>query len=697
MPNSIAPLTQTNPLLSPWNTPHAVPPFAQIQPAHFPDALNSAMTQRLRELDAIAAESNPTFTNTYIAFDRSGQLLAQIEACFQNYCHAATNAEFQAIERDFAAPLAAHHNAVFTHAALFAKLDLLYSQRDKLALDAQSMRLCERVHFDFVRAGAKLSADTKARLTTIIGQLADATTQFSQNVLADENEFFVTLETPADVAGLPDFVLAAAGAAARARGFAHKHVITLSRSLVVPFLTYSTRRDLRAKAFSMWLKRGELHAERNNLDVAAHILKMRLEQAQLHGYTNFADYALADRMAGTPKAVNDLLLNVWQRAVEKSSAEAVALNALGVELGELKPTDELAASDWFYLAEKLRQARYALDDAQLKPYFSLTQMTAAAFDCAKRLFGVTFTAAPHIQGYHSDVQCYEAHDAKGALVAVFMHDNFARQGKSGGAWMSNLRRQRAALSPAETKQIPIVLNNNNFNKAPEGQPTLLSYDDARTLFHEFGHGLHGMLSSVNYERLSGTNVLQDFVELPSQLFEHWLAQPAVLKQHALHATTGEPISDALIAKLAAARQFNVGFDAVTTTSSGLLDMQLHQKTNFDDFNIHTFEAEALKNIGMPAPLFMRHRLPHFSHLFAGDSYAAGYYVYLWAEVLDADAFDAFEEAHDIFSPTVAARLLKNIYSGGATQLPMQAYEAFRGRAPTPTPMLRKKGLLAEVA
>ncbi len=688
-------IADTNPLLSVWNTPHGVPPFAQILPAHFPDALNNAMAQRMRELDAIAAEPNPTFANTYVAFDRAGQLLFQVEACFQNYCGSATNAQFQAIERDFAAPLAAHHNAVFTHVALFAKLDLLYTKRESLALDAQSLRLCERVHFDFVRAGAKLNSDARTRLATLVGKLADATTQFSQNVLADENEFFVTLDSTDDLAGLPDFVLAAASAAAVARGLKDKHVITLSRSLVVPFLTYSTRRDLRSKAFGLWLKRGELHADRNNLDVAAHILKLRLEQAQLHGYTNFADYALADRMAGTPKAVNDLLLNVWQRAVEKSSEEALALKALGIELGELQLTDELTASDWFYLAEKLRQARYALDDAQLKPYFSLTQMTAAAFDCAERLFGIQFTAAPHIQGYHSDVQCYEAHNAHGDLIAIFMHDNFARQGKSGGAWMSNLRRQRAALTASETKQIPIVLNNNNFNKAPEGKPTLLSYDDARTLFHEFGHGLHGMLSNVNYERLSGTYVLQDFVELPSQLFEHWLAQPAVLKQHALHAETGEPISDALIAKLHAARKFNVGFDAVSSTSSGLLDMQLHQKTDFDSFNIHTFEAEALKNIGMPAPLFMRHRLPHFSHLFAGDSYAAGYYVYLWAEVLDADAFDAFEEANDIFSPAVAARLLKNIYSGGATQLPMQAYEAFRGRAPTSTPMLRKKGLLAE--
>ncbi len=687
----------TNPLLSIWNTPYGVPPFAQILPAHFPDALNLAMAQRMRELDVIAAEPNPTFANTFVAFDRAGQLLAQIDACFQNYCASATNAQFQAIERDFAAPLAAHQNAVFTHAALFAKLDLLYTQRHTLGLDAQAMRLCERVHFDFVRAGAKLSSAARARLATLVGELAEATTQFSQNVLADENEFFLTLETPADLAGLPDYVIAAASAAARARDLAGKHVITLSRSLVVPFLTYSTRRALRAKAFSMWLKRGELHPARNNLDVAARILTLRLEQAQLHGYTNFADYALADRMAGTPKAVNDLLFNVWQRAVEKSSEEAIALKALGVELGELKASDELTASDWFYLAEKLRQARYALDDAQLKPYFSLKQMTTAAFDCAQRLFGIHFTAAPHIQGYHADVQCYEAHNTQGELVAIFMHDNFARQGKSGGAWMSNLRAQRAALSPSETKQIPIVLNNNNFNKAPEGEQTLLSYDDARTLFHEFGHGLHGMLSNVNYERLSGTNVLRDFVELPSQLFEHWLAQPAVLKQHALHVQSGEPISDTLIAKLQAARKFNVGFDAVTTTSSGLLDMQLHQKTDFDDFNIHTFETEALKKIGMPAALFMRHRLPHFSHLFAGDSYAAGYYVYLWAEVLDADAFDAFEEANDIFSPTVAARLLKNIYSGGASQLPMQAYEAFRGRAPTPEPMLRKKGLLAEVA
>lgn len=476
------------------------------------------------------------------------------------------------------------------------------------------------------------------------------------------------------------------------------HVITLSRSLIVPFLTFSTRRDLREIAFTAWIARGEgaisAEGEHDNLPVIREIMALRLEQAKLHGYACYADYALTDTMARTKEAVADLLKQVWSPAKARAAQEREAIQAFAdAEHGSDWQKFKVQPWDWRYYAEKVRQVRYDLDDASVKPYFSLDRMVEAVFDCAHRLFGLTFAVKPEVKGYHPDVKVYEVRASDDRLIGVFLHDNFARATKRGGAWMSNFRLQSRHGDEPGGSITPIIVNNNNFAKGAPGQPALLSFDDARTLFHEFGHGLHGLLSNVHYERLSGTQVLRDFVELPSQIFEHWLSEPEVLKRHARHYLTGEAISDELVARLQTARRFNQGIESVEYTASALVDLAIHSLTNTDGLDAHAFELAALKEIGMPGDIVMRHRLPHFRHLFAGTSYSSQYYVYLWAEVLDADGYEAFVEAGDPFDPAVAQRLLQHIYSAGNTRDPAEAYRAFRGRAPSVMPMLKKKGLV----
>ena len=692
----IDPALLANPLLTDWNTPHGLPPFAEVRAEHFAPAFEMAINMHRTELNAIAANPElPTFENTLLAFDSGRRLLTKIEQLFSNLTASATSPALQAVERELAAPLAAHSNATYMHQGVFKRIDALHTKRASLGLAPEQLRLLERLHLDFVRAGAKLAGDAQIRYAAITEKHAELTTQFSQNVLADEAEYQLVLRNDDDLAGMPDFLRAAARQAATERGIADAHVITLSRSLIVPFLTFSNRRDLREQAFKAWIARGEgaisSDHKHDNRGLIVDIMKLRLEQAQLHGYTSYADYALVDTMAGTKEAVAKLLAEVWAPAKNRAAEERAALQALADrETTGRSESIRIEPWDWRYYAEKVRKARYDLDDDEVKPYFSLDRMVEAVFDCAHRLFGITFHHQPSWQGYHPDVQVYDVRDASAKTIAVFLHDNFARATKRGGAWMSSFRMQ----SKLDGHTLPLIVNNNNFAKAAPGTPTLLSFDDARTLFHEFGHGLHGMLSNVQYERLAGTRVLRDFVEFPSQIFEHWLSEDAVLKRHARHYKTNEPIPDALIGKLKAARQFNQGIDSVEYTASTLLDIALHAKTSMDDLDVDRFEADELARIGMPTDIVMRHRLPHFRHLFAGSSYASQYYVYLWAEVLDADGFDAFVEAGSPFDADVAARLRTHIYSAGNTRDPMDAYRAFRGRAPTVTPMLRKKGLIA---
>ena len=684
---SLAMTHDTNPLLQSWATPHALPPFAALRAEHFAPALEEAMRGHLTELDAIAAQTEaPSFDNTLTRLDASGRLLARVEGVFYNLCASETSPALQQVQRELAGPIAAHSNALYMHAGLFARIDALHARRGVLGLTPEQLRLLEQTHRDFVRAGARLAPATQQRYAALMERLAALTTQFGQNVLADETAYRLVLQGEADLAGLPDFVRAASRQAAAERGLGG-HIITLSRSLLVPFLSFSERRDLREQAWRAWTSRGEKPGASDNRNIVREILQLRAEQAALHGMASYADYALDNSMARNQVAVQRLLDNVWQRALPALERERGQLQALMIECGV---SHAIEPWDWRYWAEKVRRRTYALDDAEIKPYFPLERMVAAAFDCAERLFGVRFAERPDLPVYHPDVRAYEMRDPFGRVAGIFLHDNFARPSKRSGAWMSAFRQQTRNGGDV----IPVILNNNNFAKASPGEPTLLSFDDVRTLFHEFGHGLHGLLSSVGYERLSGTNVLRDFVELPSQLFEHWMSEPAVLRRHARHVGSGEPIPEVLIERLAAARRFGQGFETVRYTASALTDLAVHALPRDQvPEDVVAFEAQVLRERGLPPGVGLNHRFTHFQHLFAGSGYAAGYYVYLWAEVLDADAYDAFVEAGDPFDAGVAKRLKRHIYAAGDSVEPGATYAAFRGRAAQIEPMLKKRGLL----
>ncbi|GAB3260224.1 M3 family metallopeptidase [Chitinimonas naiadis] len=675
----------SNPLLQDWNTPYGLPPFDQVEAGHFVAAFDVALAQHLAEIDAIANQAAaPDFTNTLQAFDASGRLLKRIDLLFSNLTASETSPALQAVEVEMAPRQAAHESAIYLHAGLFQRIDTLYQARSTLGLDAEQLRLLEQVHLDFVRAGARLPQADRARYGEVMEALAGLSTRFTQNVLADEAGFALELKTESDLAGLPGFLLASARGAATQRGLPEgSHVITLSPSLAEPFLTFSARRDLREIIWQARMARGAQAGEHDNRPVAAQIMALRQEQARLHGYATYADYELVNRMAGKPAAVHALLAKAWEPAKQKAAEDRQVLTDMAAQMGEPTP---IAAWDWRYLAEKVRQQRYDLDDAELKPYFSLDNMIAAMFDCAGKLFGIRFVEQQGIPLYHPDARLWEVRSRDDVLIGLFIGDNYARPSKRSGAWMSIFRSQSGIAGGT----LPIVINNNNFAKA---DTTLLSFDDVRTLFHEFGHGLHGLLSNVRYERLAGTQVLRDFVELPSQIFENWAEEEQVLQQHARHYQSGEPIPASLLAKLKAARQFNQAWATIQYTGPALIDMALHSLPNGTEVDIAAFEAEQCRQLGVPDDIGQRHYLAHFQHLFSGPWYAAGYYVYMWAEVLDADGYDAFLEAGNPFDAETAARLYRHIYSSGDTREPAEAYRAFRGRDPKVEPMLRKRGLI----
>lgn len=696
MSNSVAevgdPSWAHNPLLTPWQTPFGLPPYGQFEAQHFEPALRQAMAQHRDELAGLTAQTAPPdFDNTVAALDRCGSLLDRVMAVFYSLTASATSPALQAVQRTMAAPVAAHFSAVYTDHLLFQRVHELYERRAKLALTPEQLRMLERQHLDFVRAGAQLAAPDRQRYAQIMQAQAQLMTRFAQNVLFDESSWQLALQGEADLAGLPDFVRASAQQAAVDRGLPG-HVITLSRSLVVPFLTFSERADLRQQAWSAWVGRGENPGEHDNREVARDLLRLRREQAALMGHSCFADHALADTMAQSRQAVQALLGEVWPRALKALAAEQQMLEASrqahGAGAGPIEPWD------WRYWAEKVRRERFAIDDAEVKPYFELQRVVEAAFDCAGRLFGLQFTARHDLPVYHPDVRAYEVRDAQGSLVGIFMQDNFARPNKRSGAWMSAQRWQSRNGRPGQAPELPVIFNNNNFAKGAAGEPTLLSLDDARTLFHEFGHALHGLLSNVTFKRLSGTQVLRDFVELPSQIFEHWITEPEVLQRHARHWQTGEPIPLDLMQRMQRARQFNQGYETVRYTASAMVDMAVHSLSHSEPpADLCAFEADFLRAQGLPHGVGLNHRLVHFQHLFASSGYAAGYYVYLWAEVLDADGYDAFVEAGNPFDAQVAQRLLQHIYSSGNTVEPGLAYQQFRGRQASVQPLLRKRGLL----
>lgn len=673
-----------NPLLAEWAGALELPPFEAIRPGHFRPAFDRALADHRAEIDIIAENPTPAdFENTIAALERSGRALERVASVFFVLAGADTSDEIEAIERDISPLLARHNNALYLNRALYSRIADLYDRRDTLALNAEQARVLERYHTRFVRSGAALEKKAQDRLAAINERLASLGTQFGQNVLSDEKSFVMVLEE-SDLAGLPDFARAAAQAAAEERGHSGKYVITLARSSVETFLQFSARRDLREKAFQAWVARGENGGATDNRSLIAEMVALRAERARLLGFANFADYRLDDQMAKTPQAVRELLDEVWGRALTKAAVERDALQAMIAEEGG---NFALAPHDWRYYTEKLRKARYDLDETEIKPHFQLENMIEAAFETARRLFGLSFDRVDAAL-YHPDARAWNVTDAQGRHLALFIGDYFARPSKHSGAWMTSLRDQEKLTGNVR----PIVLNVCNFSKPASGEPALLSFDDARTLFHEFGHALHGMLSDVTYPLIAGTAVPSDFVELPSQLYEHWLEVPEILQKYALHAGTGEPLPKALLDRLLATRTFNQGFATIEYTACALVDLDLHSLPNAAALDVAAFERKDLERIAMPPEIVMRHRLPHFQHLFSGGGYAAGYYSYMWSEVLDADAFAAFEETGNAFDPATAKRLRDYVYSAGNRRDPADAYKAFRGRLPTIDALLKKRGL-----
>jgi peptidyl-dipeptidase Dcp len=690
METAASAVPHVNPLLKAWQTPFEAPPFAEIAPEHFLPAFEQAFADHAAEIAAITHDpSAPDFANTITALERAGKLLSRVSAVFYDLVSAHSNPALLEIDKEVSLRMARHWNPIMMNAVLFGRIALLHDNRATLGLSAEQMRLLERTYTRFHRSGAGLDETAKARMAEINERLAHLGTTFSHHLLGDEQDWFMELGE-ADRDGLSDTFVAAAKAAASERGMEGKAIVTLSRSSVEPFLKSSTRRDLREKVYKAFIARGDNANTNDNNAVVVEILSLREESAKLLGYPTFAAYRLEDSMAKTPQAVRGLLERVWQPARAQAMQDRDALQAQVTEEGG---NFALAAWDWRFYAERLRQAKANFDDAAIKPYLVLDHMIEAAFDTAHRLFGVSFSERTDIPVWHPDVRVWEVKDSAGKHKALFYGDYFARPSKRSGAWMTSLRDQQKL----DGEVAPLIINVCNFSKGAEGEPSLLSPDDARTLFHEFGHGLHGMLSDVTYPSLSGTSVFTDFVELPSQLYEHWQEQPQVLRQFARHYQTGEPLPDDLLKRFIAARKFNQGFATVEFVASALIDLEFHTQPAATIPDVRAFERVELEKIGMPAEISLRHRPQQFGHIFSGDHYASGYYSYMWSEVMDADAFGAFEEAGDIFDPAVAKRLHDDIYASGGSRDPEEAYVAFRGREPEPDALLRRRGLLETLA
>jgi peptidyl-dipeptidase Dcp len=674
---------ESHPLVD-WTGPCGLPDFSHIRDEDFAPAFEAALVAHRREIEAIAGNPEPaTIDNTLAALECAGQPLSRVAAIFWCKAGAHTNDVLQTFEREIAPAMARHFSAILMNAALFARVDDLYRRRDALGLDPETAHVLEKTWKGFVRSGARLGEADKARLAEINEQLAGLGAQFGQNVLADESDWALFLDET-DLDGLPGSLRAAMAEAADGRGQKGRFAVTLSRSIIEPFLAHAERRDLREAAFRAFVGRGDNGGKTDNGPIVARMLALRAEKARLLGFASYAALKLDDTMAKTPEAVFGLLDPVWQEAKRKAAEDQAELQRLAAAEGLNAP---IAAWDWRYFQEKLRQEKYAFDDGALKPYFRLENVIAACFDVAGRLFGLTFEEKTGVATWHRDVRVFEVKNADGSHRAMFLADYFNRSSKRSGAWMSRLQ---AGWSLGEGAT-PIVFNVMNFAKPPAGKPALLSLDEARTLFHEFGHALHGMLTEVTWPSVSGTSVARDFVELPSQLYEHWLTVPEILEKHARHYETGAPMPAELAESMKAARNFDAGFATVEFAASALVDMAFHARPEAPDDPLR-FEAETLSTLGMPDAIAMRHRTPHFLHVFSGDGYSAGYYSYMWSEVLDADAFGAFEESGDPFDPALAEKLRRHIYAAGGTADPEALYQAFRGQMPSPEAMMKKRGL-----
>ena len=678
-----------NPLLGEWTGPFGgVPPFDEVEVADFQPALEAAMRESLAEIDRIAGDpAPPTFENTIAALERSGGTLDRVTAVYGVWSSTMKGAEFQAVERTMAPRLAEFSDRIFQNAALFRRIEAVYESPDTAALTPEQRRLAWWYHNNFVRAGARLDSAAKQRVAAINQRLAALFTRFSQNVLADETNRYLVLDGEGDLAGLPPSVTDAAAAAAAAKGVPGKWVITNTRSAMEPFLTFSTRRDLRERAWRLFVNRGDNGGEHDNNAIAAEILALRAERAALLGYPTHAHWRLENAMAKTPERALELMEAVWTPAVARVREEVADMQAIADAEGAgitIEPWD------YRFYAEKVRKAKYDLDENEIKPYLQLERLREGMFWVAGELFGFAFAPVTNVPVYHPDVRVWEVTDrASGRHVGLWYFDPYARAGKRSGAWMNAYRRQERFERPVTT----IVSNNSNFVKGKAGAPVLVSWDDASTLFHEFGHALHGLSSNVSYPSLAGTAVARDYVEFPSQLLEHWLSTPEVLQRFALHHETGEPLPRELAERIERASTFNEGFATVEYLASALVDMKLHL-AGARPIDIDAFERETLAGLGMPREIVMRHRTPQFLHVFASDGYSAGYYSYLWSDVLTADAFGAFTEGAGPYDRAVAARLSR-LLSIGNTVEPADAYREFRGRDPRVEALMRKRGFAGD--
>lgn len=679
------PSRKQNPLLAPWSGPYGgVPQFDKYRPAQFPSAFQASMDEYRAEIKKIANNPEPpTFANTLAALEDSGRTYNRVVTLFGIYTSTMNDKEVQKIQRDWSPKFAAFSDEITQNEKLFKRIQAVYNAREHSNLTPEQQRLAWVYYTNFVRAGATLNKAQKAQLSQYNQRLAELFTEFSQNVLADEENYRLVLDSEADLAGLPPSVVDSAKALAKEKGQPDKWMIANTRSAMEPFLTYSDRRDLREKAFRMWTSRGDNGGEHDNNKIVAEILRLRAKRAKLQGYPTFAHYRLENQMAKTPENAMKLMMQVWPAAVARVHEEVADMQALAEKEGA-KLTIE--PWDYRYYAEKVRKDRYDLDENEIKPYMQLEKLRGGLFYMAERLYGFHFNEIHNVPTLRKDIRVWEVKDPQGKHVGLWYFDPYARAGKSSGAWMNEYRAQENFQKPVT----PIVSNNANFVKGAANQPVLLSFDDAETMFHEFGHALHGLNSRVHYPTLAGTNVARDFVEFPSQVHEHWLTTPEILKRFAIHYQTGQPMPAELVAKIHKASTFNTGFSTVEYLASALVDMKLHLAGDVP-IDPRAFETSALAELGMPKEIVMRHRIPQFNHLFSDDGYAAGYYSYLWSEVLDHDTWQAFEEAGGPYDPAVAKRFQEKIMRVGNTIDPAQAYRNFRGRDASIVPLLKERG------
>ncbi|WP_286830732.1 MULTISPECIES: M3 family metallopeptidase [Kordiimonas] len=673
----------TNPFFQEWKTPHGLAPFSKIENAHYMPAFERAFAESRADIDAIANNPDaPTFENTIAALDKAGKLLNKVAGVFYNLTGSHTNPEMQEIQATVSGMYSRHTNETLFNKKLFERVDALYQKRDSLGLNAEQARMLWRTHLDFTGAGANLDEEAKAELAKLNEEISGLTTKFGRNVLGATNAFEMVVEDEADLAGLPDFVIAAAASTAEDRGQPGKWMFTATRSSFTPFMTFSTRRDLREKLHKGYMARGEKGSEFDNTEIVKQILQAREKRAKLLGYKNHAEYQMADRMMGHPDRAFELLNRIWEPALERAKEERAALQEMvDAEGGDF----ELAAWDWWHYAEKVRKARYDLDEQTLKPYFVLDNVLQGAFHTANKLWGLTFKERTDIDTYHPDVRTFEVYEKDGTYLGLYLTDHHARASKRGGAWNNSFRSQKK-VDGVET---PIVVNVMSFPKGSGDVPALLSADNVGTLFHEFGHAMHTLMSDVTYDRMN--SMAWDFVEFPSQIFEGWAWEPDVLRIYAKHYKTGEVIPESMIERLQAASKFNQGFATVEYVSAALMDMAWHTRSIGDDVDVAAFEKELLDEIGLLDEIVVRYRTTYFNHAFGGAAYAAGYYTYLWSEVLSADAYATFAE-EGIFNQEVAARLRHSILEPRGARDPMEMFEEFKGRPYELDAILEARGL-----